>query len=124
MPKLHEKLAGLIPAWRQDLSLLLKQHGEKVISEVTISQAVGGMRGVKGMLCDTSVVEADTGLVIRNIPIGKLADKLPEEIFFLLCTGELPDPATLADLQADLRSRAQVSEYVWAALRALPADTA
>jgi citrate synthase len=123
MPKLHEKLAGLIPAWRQDISSLLKQHGEKVISEVTINQAVGGMRGVKGMLCDTSVVEADTGLVIRNIPIGKLADKLPEEIFFLLLTGELPDPATFADLQADLRSRAQVPEYVWAALRALPADS-
>jgi citrate synthase len=123
MPKLNEKLAGLIPVLRQDLSSLLKQHGERVISEVTISQAVGGMRGVKGMLCDTSVVEPDTGLVIRNIPIGKLADRLPEEIFYLLCTGELPDPAALADLQADLRARAKVPEYVWAVLKAMPTDS-
>jgi citrate synthase len=123
MPKLHDKLAELIPAWRQDLSSLLKQHGEKVISEVTISQAVGGMRGVKGMLCDTSVVEPDTGLVIRNIPIGKLASKLPEEIFWLLITGQLPDAAELADLQAELRARARVPDYVWAVLHAMPADS-
>jgi len=81
------------------------------------------MRGVKGMVCDTSVVEPDTGLVIRNIPIAQLADKLPEEVFYLLCTGELPDAETLADLQEELRQRAQVPEYVWAVLKAMPADS-
>lgn len=123
MPKLHDKLQTLIPSTRQEISSLLKVNGEKVVSEVTIGQVIGGMRGVKGMLCDTSVVEPDTGLVIRDIPIGKLADKLPEAVFYLLATGELPDSATLADLQAELRARAEVPGYVWAVLKALPADS-
>ena len=123
MPKLYEKLKSMIPGRREETSALTKEHGDKIISEVTVSQAIGGMRGVRGMVCDTSVVEPDTGLVIRGIPIGRLADKLPEEIFYLLCTGELPDAATLADLQADLRTRAGVPDYVWAALRTLPADS-
>jgi citrate synthase len=123
MAKLHGKLASQIPALRDGIHALVKEHGNKVISEVTIAQAFGGMRGVKGMVCDTSVVEPDTGLVIRNIPIAQLADKLPEEVFYLLCTGELPDAETLADLQEELRQRAQVPEYVWAVLKAMPADS-
>lgn len=123
MAKLHDKLASQIPALRDGIHALVKEHGSQVISEVTIAQAFGGMRGVKGMVCDTSVVEPETGLVIRNIPIGKLADKLPEEVFYLLLTGELPDAETLADLQGELRQRAQVPDYIWAVLKAMPADS-
>jgi citrate synthase len=123
MAKLYEKLASQIPALREEVHTLVKEHGTKVISEVTVAQAFGGMRGVKGMICDTSVVDPDTGLVIRNIPIGKLAHRLPEEVFYLLVTGELPDAEALADLQADLRQRAEVPAYVWAVLRAMPEDS-
>jgi len=123
MGKLHDKLASQIPALRQEVSALVKEYGNKVISEVNVGQAFGGMRGVKGMVCDTSVVEPDTGLVIRNIPIGKLADKLPEEVFYLLCVGQLPEADSLADLRADLRQRAEVPDYVWAVLKAMPGDS-
>jgi citrate synthase len=120
MAKLHEKLASQIPALRTEMQALGKEHGNKVISEVTMGQAFGGMRGVKGMICDTSVVDPDTGLVVRGIPIGKLASRLPEEIFYLLCTGELPDAESLAALQAELHQRAEVPAYVWDVLEAMP----
>lgn len=123
MAKLREKLASQIPALRTEMQALVKEHGNKVVSEVTIGQAFGGMRGVKGMICDTSVVDPDTGLVIRGIPIGKLASRLPEEIFYLLCTGELPDAASLAALKDDLRQRAEVPAYVWDVLEAMPAGS-
>ena len=123
MAKLKEKLASQVPALRAEMQALGKEHGNKIISEVTIGQAFGGMRGVKGMICDTSVVDADTGLVIRGIPIGQLASRLPEEIFYLLCTGELPDAESLADLQNDLRQRAEVPGYIWDVLKAMPADS-
>jgi citrate synthase len=90
---------------------------------VTVAQAFGGMRGVKGLICDTSVVEPDKGLLVRGIPIGELGDRLPEEIFYLLCTGELPNATELASLQQDLRERAHVPSYVWDVLRALPLDS-
>jgi citrate synthase len=123
MPKLHDKLASQVPALRKETQALVKEHGNKVISEVSVAQAFGGMRGVKGLVCDTSVVEPDTGLIIRNIPIGELADRLPEEIFWLLCTGELPSAEELGDLQADLKQRAEVPAYVWSVLKAMPADS-
>jgi citrate synthase len=55
--------------------------------------------------------------------VAKLTEKLPEEVLWLLLTGELPSPAELQDLQADLRARAHVPDYVWAVLKAMPADS-
>jgi citrate synthase len=120
---LKEKLQQLIPALRDEVRKLIKERGEVVISEVTVSQVFGGMRGVKGLVCDTSVVDPDKGLAVRGIPIGELADRLPEEIFFLLCTGELPDAEALASLQAEFRKRAHVPPYVWDVLEAMPKDS-
>ncbi|MDI6840014.1 MAG: citrate (Si)-synthase [bacterium] len=123
MGKLKEKLAQKIPEMVEEIKRLVKEHSEKVISQVTVAQVYGGMRGVKNLVCDTSDVPPDKGLVIRGIPIAQLADKLPEEVFYLLCTGELPDKEALADLQADLTSRSTVPEYVWKLLKTMPADS-
>lgn len=117
---LKEKLAGIIPKLREERTAILKEHGAKVISEVTIAQAFGGMRGVKGMICDTSVVEPDQGLIIRGKPILKIQDKLPEEIFWLLITGDLPSADELALFQKELKSYGEVPKYVWKVLKAMP----
>lgn len=123
MSLLKKKLADQIPGLREDIRNLIKTHGGKVISDVTVQQAYGGMRGVKGMVCDTSVVEPDKGLIIRGIPVLELTDKLPEEIFWLLLTGELPSAEELKSLQDDLRQRYEVPGYVWDVLRAMPKDS-
>ena len=112
MAPLKETLADRIPGVRADIRALVTEHGDKVISNVTVAQAFGGMRGVKGMVCETSLVDPEQGLIIRGHPIGALKDRLPEEIFFLLCTGDLPDAAALAALQSDLRERSAVPDYV------------
>ncbi len=123
MAALKEKLAEQIPALRNDIKALVTEHGTKVISEVTVTQAFGGMRGVKALICDTSLVEPDRGLIIRGMPIADLTDRLPEEIFYLLCTGELPDKAALADLQKEFTRRSRVPKYVWDVLKAMPPDS-
>ncbi|MEP0814328.1 MAG: citrate (Si)-synthase [bacterium] len=123
MSKLHEKLAKIIPPLREEIKNLVKTHGEVKISEVNVGQAYGGMRGVKGLICDTSLVEPDTGLVIRGYPILDIKDKLPEEIFWLLVTGELPSKEELEDLQKNLAERKGVPAYIWDVLRAMPKGT-
>ena len=122
MATLKEHLAQRIPAWRDEIRALVKEHGAAKVSDVSVAQVYGGMRGVKGLICDTSLVEPDTGLIIRGRPVLELTDRLPGEIFYLLCTGELPDKEGLADLQEQLRSRSEVPAYVWDVLRALPGD--
>ena len=120
---LQEALSKKIPAWQEDLKKILDENGTKVISEVTIAQAAKGMRGVKSMICDTSAVSADKGLIIRGYPILQIKDKLPEEVFYLLLTGDLPDQLQLSDLQNQLRAHQNVPDYVWEVLDAMPENS-
>jgi citrate synthase len=123
MATLQEKLAQQIPALRDEVKALNTEHGDKVISEVTVAQAYGGMRGVKGLICDTSLVEPDKGLIIRGYPIKDIADKSPEETWYLLLTGELPDKSAVKSIQQEFNKRAEVPKYVWDVLRAMPKDS-
>ncbi len=123
MATLKEKLAQTVPALRDEIKGFVKANKDKTISEVTVAQAYGGMRGVKALVCDTSVVPPDKGLIIRGRPIAELKDKLPEAVFYLLITGEMPDDAALEDLKKDMKSRARVPEYVWKVMEAMPKDS-
>ena len=123
MATLKSKLASLIPAWREEIGALVKENGDHKISDVSITQAYGGMRGVKSMVCDTSEVPPDKGLLIRGTPVAELTEKLPEEVFYLLVTGELPDKASLKALQKDLAERSKIPAYVWKVLEAMPKDS-
>ncbi len=123
MATLQKTLAKQIPGLRDELKVLAKKLGDKKISDVTVAQAYGGMRGIKGMICDTSVVYPDKGLIIRGIPIMELRDRIPEEIFYLLCTGNLPKKAETKALSDELASRSKVPKYVWDVLEAMPKDS-
>ncbi len=123
MSLLQEKLAGIFPKKVEEIKNFLKEHGDKIVSDVKLAQVYGGMRGVKSLVCDTSEVPPDKGLIIRGIELKDIADKLPEEIFWLLLTGELPNETELRDLQNDLLARQKVPEYVWNVLDSMPADS-
>ena len=123
MAKLQNALAKKIPVWRDDIGKVLKKVGDKKMSEVTVRQSYGGMRGVKCMICDTSEVPPDKGLLVRNIPIGKLTDKTPEDIFYLLCTGELPNAKDRRALSDEYFERGRVPGYVWKVLEQMPKNS-
>ncbi|MFO7768121.1 MAG: citrate (Si)-synthase [bacterium] len=122
MSALHDAVAAKVPVFRQKLSDLVTEHGEKVISEVTLKQAFGGLRGVKALLCDTSCVEPDRGLLIRGTPIAELTDRHPEEIFYLLLSSELPDQEALTDLRDQLAGHQETPSYVFDILRSMPGE--
>lgn len=123
MSLLKEKFAAQIPAIRDDLKSFVKEYADVKISDVTLAQAFGGMRGVKSMVCDTSVVEPEKGLIIREYPVLELTKKLPEEIFWLLLTGELPSEEERIDLRSDFAAHNAVPQYVWDVLNAMPKDS-
>jgi len=123
MSNLSDTLSKKIPEWRNEAKQILEEKGENVISNVTVAQAYGGMRGVKALVCDTSAVSPDSGLIIRGRPLLEITDILPEEVFYLLLTGDLPDKEALQDLQSELTEHAEVPGYVWDVLRAMPKDS-
>jgi len=120
---LKDRLAEIIPQQREEMKSILAKNAATQIGEVTVEQIFGGMRGIKGLICDTSEVGLDTGLIIRGIPILELTEKLPEEIFYLLLTGELPEREALIDLQNELKRRTEVPFYVWNVINGLPIET-
>ncbi len=120
---LQQILLEKIPFWQEDLRKILDENGDSVISEVTVAQAIKGMRGVKGLVCDTSAVSADKGLIIRGHPVMDITHILPEEVFYLLLTGDLPSQEQLVDLQNQLIAHQDVPEYVWKVIDAMPEDS-
>lgn len=120
---LKEKIRSIVPNLIADAHDVVAQHGDKKISDVTIKQAYGGMRGVKVQVCDTSVVNDDTGLIIRGRPVLSLKDRLPEEIFWLLVTGEIPTPEEVKGFQKQLNQAKEVPAYIWKLLKAMPKNS-
>ena len=123
MSLLINKLCDKIPDWRYEAKQIIDEKGDSIINNVTVQQVYGGMRGIKGLVCDTSAVSADKGLIIRGIPLLEITHILPEEVFFLLLTGEIPDEKELKDLQSQLTELAEVPTYVWDVLNAMPDDS-
>ncbi|MDP8206104.1 MAG: citrate (Si)-synthase [Candidatus Electryonea clarkiae] len=123
MSSLYQKLETIIPDWRAERAAVLKESGSVELSKCTVAQAYGGMRGVKGMVCETSLVEPDKGLIIQGYPLLDIKDLWPEETFYLLLTGEMPDEAAKKDLMAEYDKRANVPDYVWDVLYAMPEDS-
>ncbi len=133
MATLQERLADLIPEWRAEKGKVLKEYGDKVLTNATVAQAFGGMRGIKGMICDTSVVYPDDGehgpggLYIRNHHLlsKELEDMWPEQTFCLLCTGEIydRDHDIIKNYMGEMDRRSQIPQYVYDVLEAMPPDS-
>ncbi len=120
MQNILDKLSKNIAIWRDEAKGIVKEKGNKTLSEVSIAQAYGGMRGVRSLICDTSRVPADQGLIIRGIPLNNLNDKTPEEIYYLLLTGELPSKEEIIEFSSEIKKRKLVPGYVWDVLKAMP----
>ncbi|RLC52002.1 MAG: hypothetical protein DRZ79_01840, partial [Candidatus Cloacimonadota bacterium] len=120
MAILLENLREKIPETRRKIDDILEKYRNETVGTVTVKQIYGGMRGLTGLVCDSSYVDPQKGLFIRGIHISELTNKLPEEIFYLLCTGELPDAEAVEQLQKELYLRAVVPDYVWRVIYSLP----
>jgi citrate synthase len=109
---------------------MLKEHGNKVIGEVTLSQIYQGMRGMTGLVTETSLLDANEGIRFRGYSIPELKDKLPkvkggseplpEALFHLMLLGELPSQEEADIITATLQRRSHVPNYVFDTIEALP----
>ena len=120
---LQKVLSEKIISWQSEIHSILKDSGGTKISDVSISQAYGGMRGVKGLICETSAVSADEGLIIRGNKLLDITHILPEQVFYLLLTGDLPDQDATDDIQNQFSKHQNVPEYIWDVLSAMPKDS-
>ncbi len=133
MSKLKSRLAEKIPQFRAEIAEVLKEHGSKSLGECTVAQAYGGMRSLKCMVTETSAVDPEEGIRYRGYTIPELQRKLPkarggseplpEGVFWLLLTGDLPTDEEVEDVRASWRALEALPGHVGAVLDALPVDT-
>lgn len=129
---LKERFAEIIPGKVDEIKQLKKEHGDTVIDQVKLNQAYGGMRGIKGLVWEGSVLDPEEGIrfrgrtipdIQRELPKAANSDEpLPEALFWLLLTGEVPSEAQVKAFSADLASRSELPEYVISLLDNLPKD--
>jgi citrate synthase len=111
---------------------ILKEHGTKKIGEVQLAQIYQGMRGITGMVYETSLLDSQEGIRFRGFTIPELQAKLPkaaggseplpEGLFYLLLTGEVPSAQDVKDISAEWRTRAKMPAHVFKTIDAIPVD--
>jgi len=130
---LKEKFQSKIDPMRERVKNLNKEYGDKVISDVTVTQAYGGMRGVKCIVTETSALDPFEGIRFRGYNIPDLQKKLPkapggeepipEGLFYLLLTGDLPTEKDAQEVTEEWKKRGTLPDYLIDILNAIPDDT-
>ena len=116
-----------------EIKALLKEHGNKKIGEVTLSLVYQGMRGITGLVTETSLLDAQEGIRFRGYTIPELQQKLPkapkgteplpEGLFHLMLLGELPTDDDVQHVTSTWQRRSHVPKHVFDTIEALPINT-
>ena len=134
MYNIKEKFKQKADIVTAEIKALLKEHGDKKIGEVTLSQVYQGMRGMTGLVTETSLLDAQEGIRFRGYSIPELqaqlpkapggSEPLPEGLFLLmLLGGDLPKDEEVQHLTSVWQRRSHVPNHVFATIEALPVST-
>ena len=130
---LKSRLKELIPQKKYEIESLRKKHGEKNIDTVSVEQVLGGMRGIKSLFWDTSLLDAQKGILFHGLSISELQDKLPsfstraeftqpmvESMLWFLLTKEIPTKEQIETLTKELEKKGQLPDTVVHMIQNLP----
>ena len=128
---LKSTLKEIIPA-KRELLKKVKSHGAKVIGEVKVENTIGGMRGLKAMTWEGSVLDANEGIRFHGKTIKECQEELPkgttgtemlpEAMFWLLLTGQVPSTSQVRALSKELAEKSSLPRFVEDMLDNFPTD--
>jgi citrate synthase len=130
---LFEKISAQLPAWRERVKTLVKEHGEKVIDQVTIEQVYGGMRDIKSLVSDISYVDPAEGIRLRGYSIPEVLELLPKPkgaempyvggLYYLLLVGEIPTETQALAVEDEWQARSTIPQNILGFLESNVAQT-
>lgn len=116
-----------------EIKQLIAEHGNTKLGEITLAQVYQGMRGMVGLVTETSLLDANDGIRFRGYSIPELREQLPkaeggteplpEGLFHLMLLGEIPTKEEVDHLSATWARRSHVPNYVFDVIEALPIST-
>lgn len=130
-PDLKTTLKEVIPA-KRELLKKVKAQASASLGEVKVENALGGMRGLKAMVWEGSVLDPNEGIRFHGrtikdcqaqLPKGKTGtEMLPEAMFWLLLTGQVPSTAQVRGLSRQLAEQGALPDFVNKMLDDFPTD--
>jgi citrate synthase len=115
-----------------EIKEIIKTHGSKKIGEVTLAQVYQGMRGITGLVTETSLLDANEGIRFRGYSIPDLqaslpkvkggSQPLPEGLFYLMLLGTLATEEEVNHVTSTLQRRSHVPNYVFDTIESLPVN--
>ncbi|KZT67719.1 citrate synthase [Daedalea quercina L-15889] len=127
---IRDALEEVIPAKQARLKQLKTEHGQTVIGDIKVEHVVGGMRGLKAMLWESSVLDPMEGIRFHGLSIPECQKVLPaapggkeiiaESMLWLLMTSKTPTEAETRQLSRELAERGELPEYVVQLIDSLP----
>ncbi len=133
MELLKEKFKTKAENAALEIKEIIKTHGTKKVGEVTLAQVYQGMRGITGLVTETSLLDAQEGIRFRGYSIPELqvslpkapggGEPLPEGLFHLMLLGELPTQEDTETITNIWQRRSHVPNHVFATIDALPITT-
>lgn len=112
---------------------LEKRYGDVVLQQITVDQVLGGMKGMTGLITDTSHLDPEEGIRFRGFSIPELREKLPkaypggeplpEGLFYLMLIGDLPTEEDVKYISREwARRAAEIPQHVFKVIDAVPKD--
>jgi len=133
MDPLKQKFFEKATQLKAEIKEILKVHGNTKVEDVTLGQIYGGARDIKMMVWEPSELDAQEGIRFRGYSIPQLKELLPkgaenrepmpEGLFWLLLTGEIPGREEAQWVSEQWRQRSDIPEHVFHTLDALPVST-
>lgn len=133
MDKLKEKFASIAAPMAQEVKEMVKNHGDVILGNYTVTSMYSGMKGIIGLATETSQLDHIEGIRFRGYTIPELREllpkavggeePLPEGLFYLMLIGELPTEQDVKDLSTLFAELADVPKHVYDVIDALPIDT-
>ncbi|KAL3219400.1 hypothetical protein MRX96_030418 [Rhipicephalus microplus] len=100
-------MANKIKTFQSQVKEFRQKCGSQVIGEVTIDMVYGGMRGIKGLVTETSHLDPEE-------------EPLPEGLFWLLLTGDIPTPEQVKWVSKTWAQQADLPSHVVTMLNNFP----
>jgi citrate synthase len=130
---LKEKFAAKAVGIKAQFQDLRTNYSDVSLGDYNIGQVIGGMRGMIGLLYETSALDPEEGIRFRGYTIPELRAKLPkieggteplpEGIFYLMLMDELPTDDDVVLVSTEWKKRSNVPKYVFTMLDSLPLHT-
>ena len=129
---LRAKMETVIAERQKEVIAFRKEHADTVVGEVNVSQIMGGMRGIPGMLYETSKLDPAEGISYRGTKLLDIRDNapttvpggepIPEGVLWLLLTGELPSESEIGEFKEELYRRGELTAEEETMIRSFPKD--